>query len=77
MCRIVVLVLDGLSAPTKAWAEYTQKARAVKWLVAQEKRNAFRSFRDELENTQLSQSQAIVKRIIKGKKKYVIHHLLK
>ncbi len=58
----------------EVWAEYTQKARAVKRLVAREKRNAFRTFSDELENTQLSQSQEIIKRIVGGKQKYVIHH---
>ena len=59
---------------TEAWVEFTQKARAVKRLVAREKRNAFRSFCDELENTRLSQSQAIIKLIVKGKQKYVMHH---
>ncbi len=58
----------------EAWAEYTQKARAVKQLVARKKRNAFRSFRDELKNTQLAQSRAIIKRIVRAKQKYVIHH---
>ena len=63
-----------LSNTTEAQAEYAQKACFVKRLVAREERNAFRSFCDELENPQLAQSQAIIKRIAEGKKKYVIHH---
>ena len=48
----------------EAWAEYTQKARAVKRLVARKKRNAFRFFGDEYQNTQLAQSQATIERIV-------------
>ena len=59
---------------TEAWAEYTQKARGAKRVVAREKLNAIRSFCDELQNTQLTQSQAIIKRIVKAKQRYVVHH---
>ncbi len=58
----------------EAWAEHAQKACAVKRLEAREKRNAFRSSYNELQNTLLAQSQAIIKRIVKEKQKYVMHH---
>ena len=57
----------------EVWAEYAQKACAVKRLVVREKRNAFRSICDELQSTQLALSQAIIKRIEKAKQKYEIH----
>ncbi len=59
---------------TAACVRYTHKARAVMLLMGCEKRSAFRSFCDELQNTQLMQSQAIMKRFVKAKRKYVIHH---
>ncbi len=57
-----------LLSTIEARAAYTQKSRALKWLVAREKRNASRSFCDELLNTQLAQFQAIIKPIAKAKK---------
>ncbi len=59
---------------TEALAEYTQKSSAVKRLVACGRRNAFRSFCDELQKTQLAQSQVMIKRIVKEKQVYVIQH---
>ncbi len=65
--RPAKLLYDTESQP---W--YTETARAVERIVAREKLNAFRFTCDELQNSQLAQSQAIIKRISRAKLKYVV-----